>query len=102
MKVGGDFVKDINEYKTNPIHKRTVKLFRWHLDKQTSCSIDDLEIVFHSFEKKYDVSGSDFYNPILVALTNSLDQIDLIPFVHKLGKDKVMVLLDEYLRTNKQ
>lgn len=100
--VGGDFVKNIDEYKTNPIHRRTVKLFRWHLDKQTECTIEELEKVLLEFHKKYDVSGDDFYFPILVALTNSLEEIDFIPFVHKLGKDRIMDLLDKYLQTNKQ
>lgn len=102
MEVGGDILdskdKVIEEYRTNPMHNRTVKLFRWHIDKQVECTIEELDIVVKEFKEKYDVNGDDFTFPLTIALTNSMEKIDLISLIHTLGKQRVMVLLEDYLK----
>jgi len=89
----------LEKYGSDPIHLRTIKLFRWHLDKQTSCTLDEVAKVIEEFKVKYDVDGDQFLYPIIIALTNNTEEIDLIERLHSLGKDRVMDLLEGYLKS---
>ncbi|AIO18071.1 Glutamate--tRNA ligase [Candidatus Izimaplasma bacterium HR1] len=92
----------IDEYTKNPMHERTVKLFRWHLDKQEKSSVAELCEIISDFKKKYDVNGIDFTNPVKIALIGSHQGPDLPKLIHYLGKERAMQLFDEYLKRNKQ
>lgn len=89
----------INDYRTNPMHLRTIKLFRWHLEKQNDFEMKNIETVIEQFQIKYDIKKEAFLYPILIALTNSTIETDLIMLIHSLGKQRVMQLLDDYLKS---
>ena len=90
----------IDKYTNNPMHQRTVKLFRWHLDKETKCSVAELREVISIFKKKYDIKGMDFTYPVKIALIGFHKGPDLPKLIHYLGKERTMRLLDDYLKTN--
>lgn len=88
----------IEQFGNNPMHLRTIKLFRWHIAKQESCTLEEVEKVIKEFQTKYDVTGEDFIYPIVIALTKDVIQTDLITLIHTLGKEQVMGLLEDYLK----
>lgn len=90
---------EIVKYGEDPMHLRTIKLFRWHLDKQTKCTKEEVLVMMQEFSKKYDVKGLDFINPIMIALTKNIEGPDLPDLIYTLGKERVMGLLDDYLKS---
>ncbi len=89
----------IQKYGSDPMHLRTIKLFRWHLDKYDSFNQEEVVILIQEFSKKYDVKGLDLINPIMIALTKNTEGPELPDLIHMLGKDRVMGLLADYLQS---
>jgi len=90
------------QYSLDPMHKRTVKLFRWHLAKHDDISVRGIERMIGTFMKKYDVEGIDFSYPIKVALIKTIKGPDLPKLINYLGKNSTMILFDEFLKKGNQ
>jgi len=95
-------LEDIKKYSFDPMHRRTVKLFRWHLEKHDDMSLLGLEEIIRTFQIKYDVYGNEFFNPIKVVLINTIKGPNLSSIINYLGKNSTMKVFDEFLKKSNQ
>ncbi len=86
------------EYLNDPMHRRTVKLFRWHLDKHDDLSVASIREMISVFKSKYDVKGIKFTYPVKLALIKTIKGPDLPKLIHYLEKKATMKLLDDFLK----
>ncbi len=94
------FTQYNREYREDPMHKRTIKLFRWHLSKHDDISIQGLEEIIRTFQKKYDVKETNFMYPVKIALINSIKGPNIPTLINFMGKNSTMILFDEFLKKN--
>lgn len=88
----------VNQYLIDPMHRRTVKLFRYHLEKYQDMSVASLREIIKVFKEKYDVKGLKFTYPVKVSLFGSTKGPDLPKVVNFLGKQMTISLMDKYLK----
>ena len=85
-------------YIETPIHCRTVKLFRYHLEKFDDFSVSNLNHLIRIFQTKYDIKGEHFFYPIRIALLDTLKGPNLAELIHHLGKETTVGLFDSYFK----
>ena len=93
--------KSMEIYRTDPMHRRTVKLFRYQLEKMDSLDWRSIREVLPMFEAKYDVSGENVSFPVKMALLGTTKGPRLPKLIDFLGREDVYDRIDQYLLDNK-
>ncbi len=87
-----------SEISLDPMHRRSVKLFRYHLEKFNDFSVANLKVLISSFKSKYEVTGNRFIYPIKLALLGTIKGPDLPEIIYFLGKEGTIKALDKFLK----
>ena len=87
-----------SEVSLDPMHRRTVKLFRYHLEKFVDFSVVNLISIISSFKNKYEITGNRFLYPIKLALLGTIKGPDLPKIIYFLGKKDTIKSLDRFLK----
>jgi (2Fe-2S) ferredoxin len=87
-----------SEVSLDPMHRRSVKLFRYHLEKFDDFSVANLRVIISSFENKYEITGNKFLYPIKLALLGTIKGPDLPKIIYFLGKEDTIKSLDKFLK----
>ncbi len=95
------FDPTMDVYFSDPLHRRTVKLFRWHLDKISDFDWKSIRDSILIFKEKYDIKGTDSMFPVRVALLGTTKGPELPKLIDYMGKTMVLERIDSYLRDNK-
>ena len=91
--------KEILEaYFDNPMHHRTVKLFRYHLEKYDNMAFTNLIDIIKVFQTKYALLGNDFSYPVKVSILGTVKGPDLPKVIHLLGKERTIDLMNTFLK----
>lgn len=88
-------------YYSDPMHRRTVKLFRWHLDKLGDFEWRTIRESISIFKDKYDVRGMALTFPVKMALIGTTKGPDLPKMLQFMGKELAFKRIDQYLSDNK-
>ena len=87
----------IQELRDDPMHKRTIKLFRYQLEKQLDLSVEGLRLFLSTFKDKYDVVDVLFTDHLKIAMFGTAKGPNLEKLIHYLGKRETIRLFDNYL-----
>jgi glutamyl/glutaminyl-tRNA synthetase len=88
-------------YFTDPMHRRTVKFFRYQLEKMTETDWRAVRDALQLFMAKYEVSETDLVNPVKVVLLGTTKGPSLPKLIEYMGKEEAFKRIDQYLQDNK-
>jgi (2Fe-2S) ferredoxin len=93
--------QEMDVYKSDPHHRRTVKLFRYHMEKLQQYDKEHVADEIEVMKEKYDISKKDCKYAVKVALMNTRHCPDVPTLVEQLGIEEVFKRIDRYLADNK-
>lgn len=89
---------EIKLYSTDPVHRRTIKLFRWHLAKELVITVENLKKSIKIFKSKYDVEEVSFNSSVKVALISTVKGPEMEFLIYNFGKEKSIERLENFLK----
>jgi (2Fe-2S) ferredoxin len=92
---------DMERYRSDPMHRRTVKLFRYQLEKMKAHDWRSIREILPIFKDKYDVSEDSLPGAVKIALLGTTKGPDLPKLIDMLGIDETYNRIDQYLQDNK-
>jgi len=91
------FDVSMETYKREPMHRRAVKLFRWHLDKIDECTTVNIAEELDDFCKKYELKKQDVVCAVKMALIGTTKGPALPELMTALHKKEAFARIDKYL-----
>lgn len=88
-------------YRSDPMHRRTVKLFRYQLEKMKAHDWRSIREILPIFQAKYDVIEDSLLGAVKIALLGTTKGPDLPKLIDMLGIDETYDRIDRYLQDNK-
>lgn len=91
----------MERYREDPMHRRTVKLFRYQVEKMKDVNWRSARDALLLFRNKYGVTEEDLALPVKMALLGTTKGPELPKLMEMLGKEEVFQRIDQYLQDNK-
>lgn len=92
---------DMEVFRSDPMHRRTVKLFRYQLEKMKAHDWRSIREIIPIFQAKYDVPKESLLGSVKIALLGTTKGPDLPKLIDMLGIKETYSRIDQYLQDNK-